>query len=85
VGGEVDVFTLRDPGAGEQLPHWSGRPVTADWYYPEPENLSGETWERRKMLTGILRGLEGQWSIHGFDNPVRVGWSATRTEPAQSA
>jgi protein-tyrosine-phosphatase len=53
------VFTLCNPRAGEPLPHWPGRPVTADWHYPEP-SLSGEMWERRKELTGILRGLERQ-------------------------
>jgi protein-tyrosine-phosphatase len=54
------VFTLCDPAAGEQLPRWPGRPVTADWHYPEPEILTGATLERRKELTAILRGLERQ-------------------------
>ena len=54
------VFTLCDPAAGEPLPHWPGRPVTADWRYPDPEKLSGEPWERRKELAGMLAGLERQ-------------------------
>jgi arsenate reductase len=54
------VFTLCDPAAGEQLPHWPGRPVTADWYYPEPRTLSDQAWKRRRELTAILRGLERQ-------------------------
>jgi arsenate reductase (thioredoxin) len=54
------VFTLCDPTAGEPLPHWPGRPVTADWRYPDPEKLSGETWERRKELGAILAGLDRQ-------------------------
>ena len=54
------VFTLCDPTAGEPLPHWPGRPVTADWLYPDPEKLRGETWERRKALAGTLAGLERQ-------------------------
>ena len=29
------VFTLCDPMAGEPLPHWPGRPITADWRYPD--------------------------------------------------
>jgi hypothetical protein len=52
------VFTLCNPKAGE-LPHWPRRPVTGDWYYPEP-NRSGETWRCRKEITVILRGLERQ-------------------------
>jgi hypothetical protein len=37
-----------------------GRPVTADWRYPDPEKLRGETWERRKALAAMLAGLERQ-------------------------
>jgi protein-tyrosine-phosphatase len=55
------VFTLCDPVAGEPLAHWSGRPITADWRYPDPANLSDEKWERRKELAGILAGLERQF------------------------
>jgi len=54
------VFTLCDPAAGEPLPHWPGRPVTADWRYPNPERLKGEAWERRKELGAMLAGLERQ-------------------------
>lgn len=54
------VFTLCDPTVGEPLPHWPGRPVTADWRYPDPEQLHGETWERRKALAAMLAGLERQ-------------------------
>jgi arsenate reductase len=54
------VFTLCDPTAGEPLPHWPARPVTADWRYPDPEKLRGETWERRKELAAMLAGLERQ-------------------------
>jgi len=55
------VFTLCDPVAGEPLPHWSGRPITADWRYPDPASLSGEKWEQRKALARILVGLERQF------------------------
>jgi protein-tyrosine-phosphatase len=55
------VFTLFDPVAGEPLPHWSGRPITADWRYPDPAGLSGEKWERRKGLARILASLERQF------------------------
>jgi protein-tyrosine-phosphatase len=55
------VFTLCDPVAGEPLPHWSGRPITADWRYPDPANLPDEEWQRRKELARILAGLERQF------------------------
>ena len=48
------VFTLCDPAAGEPVPNWPGRPVTADWRYPDPATLRGETWERRKELAAML-------------------------------
>jgi arsenate reductase (thioredoxin) len=54
------VFTLCDPNAGEPVPHWPGRPVTADWRYPDPAKLSCEEWERRKELGAMLAGLERQ-------------------------
>ena len=54
------VFTLCDPAAGEPLPHWPGRPVTADWSYPDPERLGVESWELRKELAAMLAGLERQ-------------------------
>jgi arsenate reductase (thioredoxin) len=54
------VFTLCDPDVGEPVPRWPGRPITADWRYPDPETLRGETWERRKELAAMLVGLERQ-------------------------
>jgi protein-tyrosine-phosphatase len=54
------VFTLCDLEAGEPMPHWPGRPITADWRYPDPERLVGEDWERRKRLSEMLAGLERQ-------------------------
>jgi arsenate reductase (thioredoxin) len=57
------VFTLCDPIVGESLPRWPGRPVTADWRYPDPQDLRGEQWERRKQLGGILASLERQFRI----------------------
>jgi arsenate reductase (thioredoxin) len=55
------VFTLCDLDAGEPPPHWPGRPVTADWRYPDPEKLGGEDWAKRKALSEILAGLERQF------------------------
>jgi protein-tyrosine-phosphatase len=56
------VFTLCDVEAGERLPHWPSRPITADWRYPAPANLGREEWERRKGLSDILAGLERQFA-----------------------
>ncbi len=55
------VFTLCDPDAGEELPRWPGRPITADWRYPDPEKLQGENWEKRKAMSQTLAGLERQF------------------------
>jgi arsenate reductase (thioredoxin) len=54
------VFTLCDPDAGAPVPHWPGRPVTADWRYADPVRLKCEDWERRKELGAMLAGLERQ-------------------------
>jgi arsenate reductase len=42
------------------VPHWPGRPVTADWRYPDPARLQCEDWERRKELGAMLAGLVRQ-------------------------
>jgi hypothetical protein len=42
-----------------QMPQ-PGRPVTADWRYPDPERLECEEWERHKELRAMLAGLERQ-------------------------
>jgi arsenate reductase (thioredoxin) len=57
------VFTLCNPVVGEPLPRWPGRPVTADWRYPDPQSLQGGQWERRKQLAGILANLERQFRV----------------------
>ena len=55
------VFTLCDPDAGEEVPRWPGRPITADWRYPDPERMHGEDWEKRKAMSEVLAGLERQF------------------------
>jgi protein-tyrosine-phosphatase len=60
------VFTLCDLKAGEPAPHWPGRPVTADWNYPDPEATNGEEWERRKVLSETLAGLERQFGTFSY-------------------
>jgi arsenate reductase (thioredoxin) len=52
------VFTLSDTAAGEQLPDWSGGPVTAHWRYPDPVLAEGDTWEKRQAYGRLLSGLE---------------------------
>ena len=65
------VFTLCDPTVGEPLPHWPGRPVTADWRYPDPEKLRGETWERRKDLPPCSPVLSGSLETPSMQLPFR--------------
>lgn len=60
------VFTLCDLKAGEAVPHWPSRPVTADWSYPDPEAMEGEDWERRKALSETLAGLERQFGTFSY-------------------
>jgi arsenate reductase (thioredoxin) len=60
------VFTLCDLEAGEPPPHWPGRPITADWRYPDPDRVDGEDWERRKQLSETLAGLERQLGAFMF-------------------
>jgi arsenate reductase (thioredoxin) len=57
------VFTLCNPVVGELFPRWPGRPITADWRYPDPQDLQGEQWARRKQLGGILASLERQFRV----------------------
>jgi len=56
------VFQLSDHKTSESAPVLPGKPVTADWHYPDPANLHGEEWERRKALGEILVALERQFS-----------------------
>jgi len=71
------------------FPHWPGRPITADWRYPDPENIHGEEWQQRKALAQILAGLERQF--RAFMNlpfkraPVkRVGAPGSRSRLVRS-
>src|SRR5262245_8057239 len=43
---------------GEPVPHWPGRPVTADWRYEDPVRLKCEDWERCKELGAMLADRE---------------------------
>ena len=84
------VFSLCDPVAGEPVPHWPGRPITADWRYPDPERIHGEKWQRRKALAQVLAGLERQFrafmqlpfkSLDEMSLRARVGELCQGTEP----
>jgi arsenate reductase (thioredoxin) len=68
------------------LPHWSGRPITADWRYPDPAKLPGEKCERRKELAGMLVGLERQFRAFiqlPFKSLDEISLSARLTEIGQ--
>jgi protein-tyrosine-phosphatase len=57
------VFTLSDTAAGEPMPEWPGRPVTAHWPCEDPVLVSGEDWERRRAFGLVLAGLERRLRI----------------------
>jgi protein-tyrosine-phosphatase len=61
---ELDfLFTMSDTAAGETLPEWRGRPVTAHWRYPDPVRAEGTEWEKRRVFAQILAGIERQLKI----------------------
>jgi arsenate reductase len=39
------IFTVCDDAAGEECPHWPGRPVTAHWGIPDPAAATGSEAE----------------------------------------
>jgi len=51
------VFTLSDTAAGEPLPQWPGRPITAHWRSLDPERFS-DSVERRRALIDTRAQLE---------------------------
>jgi protein-tyrosine-phosphatase len=57
------VFTLSDTAAGESMPEWPGRPVTAHWPCQDPVLVTGEEWERRRAFGLVLAGLERRLRI----------------------
>ncbi len=57
------VFTLSDTAAGEPMPEWPGRPVTAHWPCEDPVLAAGEEWERRRAFGLVLAGLERRLRI----------------------
>jgi arsenate reductase (thioredoxin) len=57
------VFTLSDTAAGEPMPEWPGRPVTAHWPCEDPILVAGEEWERRRAFGLVLAGLERRLRI----------------------
>jgi protein-tyrosine-phosphatase len=63
-GPELDfLFTMSDTAAGETLPEWRGKPVTAHWRYPDPVRAEGTEWEKRRVFAQILAGIERQLQI----------------------
>ena len=61
---ELDfLFTMSDTAAGETLPEWRGKPVTAHWRYPDPVRAEGTEWEKRRVFAQILAGIERQLQI----------------------
>lgn len=64
--GSVDldfVFTLSDTAAGEPLPEWPGRPVTAHWSSSDPVLATGAEWQREQAFAHSLNELERRLAI----------------------
>jgi protein-tyrosine-phosphatase len=57
------VFTLSDTAAGEALPQWPGRPVTAHWSSRDPFLVEGEEWEKKQAFGYALAELERRLGI----------------------
>lgn len=57
------VFTLSDTAAGEPLPEWPGRPVTAHWSCTDPMRVDGPEWERRQAYGRVFAELERRLRI----------------------
>jgi arsenate reductase len=52
------VFTLSDTAAGEPLPQWPGRPITAHWRSLDPERFSSDEAAKRRALIDTRAQLE---------------------------
>jgi protein-tyrosine-phosphatase len=52
------VFTLSDTAAGEALPEWPGRPITAHWRSLDPERFSSDEVAKRRALIDTRAQLE---------------------------
>jgi protein-tyrosine-phosphatase len=52
------VFTLSDTAAGEALPEWPGRPITAHWRSLDPERFSADEVAKRRALIDTRAQLE---------------------------
>lgn len=52
------VFTLSDTAAGEPLPAWPGRPITAHWRSLDPERFASDPTARRRALADTRAQLE---------------------------
>ncbi len=57
------VFTLSDTAAGEALPQWPGRPVTAHWSSSDPILAGGDEWEKIQAFSQTMSELERRLGI----------------------
>lgn len=75
------VFQLSDHRTSEDAPVLPGKPVSADWHYPDPTAVGGEEWERRKSLSDILGALERQFSAFSQLPVEALEEKSLRSEP----
>lgn len=61
---ELDfVFTLSDTAAGEALPEWPGRPVTAHWHCDDPMKVIDGSAVRKQSLARTMAELERRLKV----------------------
>ena len=76
---------LCDPTAGELLPHWPGRPVTADWRYPDPEKLGAKNGSAARHSVPCSLVLSGSLGRSCSSLSDRLTRSACASDCANSA
>jgi len=54
------VFTVCGNAAGEQCPHWPGRPMTAHWGVEDPAAVEGSPEQQARAFQRTLRELDAR-------------------------
>jgi protein-tyrosine-phosphatase len=57
------VFIVCDQAAGEVCPIWPGKPITANWGFPDPAAFSGTEAEKRACFAEVFRQIESRVKV----------------------
>ena len=52
------IVTVCDNAAGEVCPYWPGKPVTANWGFPDPSQVKGNDLEKKSAFISVMNGLK---------------------------